>query len=161
MPQTIPDIKLTVRNLLRNNWSASSLPKSVLDDDIHTGWYDNGKGAPQVSVTNDEQSPFGGGETGYSAIDGGGDGGVQTRSGTVLVTAWAGSDADYDANGAEELQASEMASEIERIIGQNQRPGALISLAVGGRTRLVDQDSAPVEHAVQFQLQFTWTKTPR
>jgi hypothetical protein len=161
MPETIPDIKLTVRDLIRNSWNASGLPTAVTDDDIHTGWYDAGKGAPQISVTNDEESPFGGGETGYSGIDAGGGGGVQSRSGTVLVTAWAGSAEDYDATGADELQAAEMAAELERIVGRNQSPGALISLAVGSRTRLVDQDASPVEHAIQFQFRFTWRKTPR
>jgi hypothetical protein len=160
MPATIDDIKLTVRDLLQTAWGAT-LPAAVETDDIHTGWHDAGKGDPQVSVTNDEESPFGGGETGYSAIDGGGAGGIQTRSGTVLVTAWAGSRDDYDNRGEEQLQAQGMANEIERIVGQNQSPGALRSLAVGSRTKIVDDDESPPEHAVQFQLQFTWIKTPQ
>ncbi|NHX41386.1 MULTISPECIES: hypothetical protein [Haloarcula] len=161
MPQTIPDVKLTVRDLIQNTLDSTSFPVGLDSDDIHTGWYDNGKSAPQISVTNDEESPFGGGETGFSAIDGSGQGGIQTRSGTVLVTAWAGSRDDYEDRGLEQLQAEEMADEIERIVGQNQSPGSLRSLAVDSRTRLVDQDASPSEHSVQFELRFTWIKTPR
>jgi hypothetical protein len=161
MPETISDVKLTVRNLLRADWEDTGLPVGLSDDDIHTGWYDDGKGFPQVSVTNDEDGPFGGGETGFSAIAGDGSGGVQTRSGSVLVTAWAGSRADYDNRGEEQLQAQKMADEVERIVGRNQSPGSLATLAVNRRTKLVDQDESPVEHYVQFELRYTWRKTPR
>jgi hypothetical protein len=161
MPQTITDVKLTIRDLIQDAWSAPTLPVAVESDDIHTGWFDSGKGFPQISVTNDEESPFGGGETGYSAIDGGGDGGIQTRSGTVLVTAWAGSRSDYENRGEEQLQAELMADELERIVSQNQSPGSLRSLAIGSRTRRVDQDAEPAEHAVQFAFRYTWLKTPR
>lgn len=160
MPATINDVKLTVRDVIRSTIDDSSFPTGLDTDDIHTGWYDNGKSAPQISVTNDEQSPFGGGETGFSAIDGGGAGGIQTRSGTVLVTTWAGSRDDYDANGLEQLQAESMASEIERIVGANQSPGSLRSLSIDSRTRIVDDDASPSEHSVQFELRFTWIKTP-
>jgi hypothetical protein len=160
MPQTIADVRLTVRDLLRDNWSVSGLPESVSDADIHTGWFDGGKGFPQVSVSNTESSPVAGGATGYNAIDGGGEGGVQTRSGTVLVTAWGGSRDEYDNRGEEQLQTDEMADEIGRIVSQNQAPGELNSLSVGARNTLVDDDATPTEHAVQFQLVYTWTKTP-
>lgn len=160
MPQTIDDPKLTIRDTLRTNWSASGLPESISDSDIHTGWFDDGKGFPQVSVSNDEDGPFGGGQTGYGAIDGGGNGGIQLRSGTVLVTAWGGSRDDYDNRGEQLLQAEAMADEIESIVAENQSPGELHSLSVGQRQKIPDDDVTPVEHAVQLQLIFTWRKTP-
>lgn len=160
MPTTIDDIKLTVRNLLRAHWDNGSLPESLAEYDIHTGWFDDGKSFPQVSVTNNDDSPYGGGETGYSGIAGDGSGGVQTRSGVVLVTAWAGSRDDYDARGEEELQASEMASNVEEIVGGNQSPGSLRTLSVGRRRKLTDTDETPVEHYVQFEIRYTWMKTP-
>lgn len=160
MPTTIQDIKLTVRNLLRTSWDNSTLPVALDDVDIHTGWYDDGKGFPQVSVSNDEEGASNGGETGYSAIAADGSGGIQSRSGTVLVTVWGGSRDDYDSRGLEELQTETMADVVEEIVGANQSPGNLTSLAVGQRTKLVDDDADPVEHAVQFQLRYTWTKTP-
>jgi hypothetical protein len=160
MPTSIQDVRLTIRNLLRSNWNNSSLPVGVSDDDIHTGWYDDGKGFPQISVTNTDGGAVGGGRTGYSAIDASGAGGIQLRSGTVLVTAWAGSRDDYDSRGLEELQAEEMATVIEEIIGSNQSPGQLDSLSVDRRRKLVDSDANPVEHYVQFDVRFTWRKTP-
>jgi hypothetical protein len=161
MVRRIRDIKLTVRDLLRDNWDNSQLPVALDESDIHTGWFDDGKGYPQVSISNEEGGPKGGGETGYVGIDGSGEGGTQLRSGYVLVTAWAGSRADYENRGEDELQADEMAWVIEDAINDNQAPGDLTSLAVGNRTALVDDDETPVEHAVQFQVQFTWHKTPR
>lgn len=160
MPVTVEDIKLTVRDLLRNNWDDTGLPEPLSGSDIHTGWYDDGKGFPQVSVGNREESSTSGGTTGFSGIAGDGSGGIQTRTGTVLVTAWVGSRDDYDARGEEELQAQEMATEIGRIVGGNQAPGSFTSLSVGPRTDLVDTDENPTEHAVQFRIRFTWQKTP-
>jgi hypothetical protein len=160
MPTSIQDVRLTIRNLLRSNWNNSTLPVDLSADDIHTGWYDDGKGFPQVSVTDTDEGSVGGGRTGYSSIDGGGAGGVQLRSGTALVTAWAGSRDDYDARGADELQADEMATVIEEIIGSNQSPGELDALSIDRRRKLVDSDSNPVEHYVQFDVRFVWRKTP-
>jgi len=160
MPQTIDDPKLTIRDTVRDNWSASGLPESISDSDIHTGWFDDGKGFPQVSVSNEEDSPFNGGETGYGAIDGGGKGGIQLRSGTVLVTAWGGSRDDYANRGEEQLQAQGMADEIESIVAENQAPGDFHSLSVGQREKIVDDEVTPTEHGVQLQLIFTWRKTP-
>jgi hypothetical protein len=160
MPTSIQDVRLTIRNLLRNQWNNSNVPVELSESDIHTGWYDDGKGFPQVSVTDTDDGAVGGGWTGYSAIDSGGNGGVQLRSGTVLVTAWAGSRDDYDARGEEELQADAMASLIEEIVGSNRAPGQLHSLAVDRRRKLVDTDANPVEHYVQLTLRFTWRTTP-
>ncbi|ELZ00765.1 hypothetical protein [Natrialba asiatica] len=160
MPETIQDIKLQVRDILRDGWDNSDLPVSLVDRDIHTGWFDDGKGFPQVGVTNTNEGPFGGGQSGFSAITGDGSGGIQTRSGSVMVTAFAGSRDDYDSVGLEEYQADQMAQEIECIIGQNQSPDSLEVLSVGQKSELIDTDATPTEHSVQFLIQYAWKKTP-
>ena len=123
-----------------------------------TNWRSSGRRGSRSRST--RRPPVAGGATGYNAIDGGGEGGIQTSSGTVLVTAWAGSRDEYDNRGEEQLQADEMADEIDQIVSENQAPGELNSLYVGTRNTLVDDDATPTEHAVQFQLVYTWTKTP-
>lgn len=159
MPVTIDDIKLLVRDLLREKWDNTNMVKSLETDDIHTGWYDDGKDFPQVSVTSDEEGPLNGGDTGVTAIKGDGSGYVQHRNGTVLVDCWAGSRADYDNRGEEQLQLKEMMNEIEGIIFANiQALDGVDSIAITNRTKLVDEGADPSEHRCQFELTYNWTK---
>lgn len=160
MPETISDPKLTVRDTLRDLWDNGVVHESLGNRDIHTGWYDDGKGFPQVAVSNRDENVAGGGQTGFSAIAGDGAGGVQSRTGTVLVTAFAGSREDYDITRGQRLQAEQMGNEVSRVLGHNQSPSEYLTLAVGPRTDLVDDDASPTEYAVQFQVRYTWTKEP-
>lgn len=160
MPQTVSDPKLLIQNLLRNNWDNTSLPVALDSTDIHTGWYDNGKSFPQIAVSNRTENVSGGGVSGFSAIAGDGSGGVQKRTGTVLVTCFAGSREEYDSAGVEQLQAEEMSTEVSTILGANQSPGEYLTLSVGPREDLIDTDSSPTEYAVQFQIRYAWTKQP-
>lgn len=160
MPETIADPKLAIRDVLRELWDNGTVHTELGNRDIHTGWFDDGKGFPQVSVSNRDENVAGGGQTGFTGIAGDGAGGVQNRTGTVLVTAFAGSREDYDTNQGQRLQAEQMGDEISRVIGHNQSPGDYLSLAVGSRTDLIDDDASPTEYAVQFQIRYTWTKEP-
>lgn len=159
MVQQITDIRLLVRDVLREQWDNSELVTPLTDDDIHTGWYDDGKGYPQVTVTNPEEGVLDGGDTGVTGINGSGDGYVQHRNGTVLVNCWAGSRADYDAEGEAQLQSEEMANVVDGIIFDNIHAlSGVDSITVTNRTRLVDTDENPSEYRVQLELTFNWTK---
>jgi len=159
MVRQIDDIRLLVRNLLRTEWDNSSLVISLSDTDIHTGWYDDGKGYPQVTVTNPEEGILAGGESGVTGIKGSGDGYVQHRNGTVLVNCWAGSRADYDAAGEVELQAQAMGDEVDDILYENIHAlSGVDSITVTSRSRIVDTDEEPSEYRVQLELTFNWTK---
>lgn len=159
MPTYIEDIKLLVRDLLRQNWDNTNMVKDVADADIHTGWWDDGKGFPQVTVTSDEESPLNGGETGITALKGDGSGYIQHRNGTVLVDLWVGSRADYDNRGEEQVQLQEMMDEVERIVYDNlQNLTDVDSIAISTRTKLVDEGADPTEHRCQFELTYNWTK---
>lgn len=160
MPETISDPKLTVRDLLRDAWDNGAVHTTLDESDIHTGWFDDGKGFPQVAVSNRNENVAGGGRTGFTAIAGDGAGGVQSRTGTVLVTAFAGSRADYEARGLAQQQAEQMADEVSRIVGTNQSPDQYLSLSVGPREDLVDTDANPTEFGVQYQVRYAWTKEP-
>lgn len=159
MPVVITDIKLLVRDLIRNNWDNTNLPTSVENDDIHTGWWDDDKAFPQVTVTSDEEGPLNGGDTGVTALKGAGNGYVQHRNGTVLVDCWAGSRADYDNYGEEQVQLQEMMDEVERIVFNNLLALSEVdSIAITNRTKLVDENADPTEHRCQFELTYNWTK---
>lgn len=160
MPETIQDPKLVVRDLLRDGWRNTAVPTDVGMTDIHTGWYDGNKGFPQVAVSNRNESVAGGGQTGFNAIAGDGAGGVQDRTGTILVTVFAGSRDDYDDVGAEQLQAEMVGDEVSRVIGHHQSPDEYLALSVGPREDLVDNEAAPTEYAVQFQIRYVWQKEP-
>ncbi len=160
MPQTVTDPKLVVRDLLRDSWDNDDVPVELDDPDIHTGWYDDARGFPQIGVSNRDERTLGGGDTGFSAIAGDGSGPIQDRTGTVLVTAFAGSREEYEQRGLERLQAEDMGDQISRIIGANPSPDEYLSLAVGPRQDLVDTDSNPTEHGVQFSVRYVWKKEP-
>lgn len=159
MPATVADIKLLVRDLLRQNWSNANTVEPLDDSDIHTGWWDANKDFPQVTVTSEEESPLNGGETGVTALKGDGTGYVQHRNGTVLVDCWAGSRADYDNAGEEQVQLQAMMDEVETIVFDNlQSLQDIDSIAIQNRTKLVDDEEEPTEHRTQFELTYNWTK---
>ncbi|AUX08914.1 hypothetical protein AArcSl_1283 [Halalkaliarchaeum desulfuricum] len=160
MPETIQDPKLVVRDILRDEWDNDAVPTELEERDIHTGWFDDGKGFPQIAVSNRNEDLSTVTDTGFTAIAGDGSGGVQDRTGTVLVTAFAGSRDEYDSRGIERLQAEDMGNEISRIIGRNQSPGEYLALAVGPREDLVDDEVSPTEYAVQFRIRYLWKKEP-
>lgn len=159
MPVTIKDIKLLVRDLLRDNWDNTQSVEPVTSDDIHTGWWDATKADPQVTVTSDEEGPLYGGETGVTGIKGNDTGYVQHRNGTVLVDCWAGSEDDYDSRGEEQVQLQAMMDEVETIVFNNlQSLDGVDSVTITNRTKLVDEDADPSEHRCQFELTYNWTK---
>lgn len=160
MPQTVDDPKLVIRDILRNGWDNTEIPTDLADTDIHTGWYDDGRGFPQVGVSNRSERALNGGETGFSAIAGDGSGAIQDRTGVVLVTAFAGSREAYSQRGVERLQAEQMGDQISAIIGRNQTPDEYLMLSVGPRDDLVDTDASPTEYAVQFSIRYIWKKEP-
>ena len=157
MPTTIADIKLLVRDLLRNEYDDTNHPKPVKDSDIHTGWWDDGKAFPQITITADEEGVLQGGDTGVTGISA--NGYVQHRNGTVLVDCWAGSSENYESVGLEQVQLKEMMDQIEEIIFNNLLNLQYIdSIAITNRTKLIDEEADPTEHRCQFELTYNWTK---
>lgn len=161
MAQYITDSALLIRDTLRNNWDNTGLPGSLSDSDIHTGWYDERKGFPQISVTRSDEGVVGGGEAGFTGIKGDGSGLTQLRSGVVLVDVWAGSRDDYDANGREKVQLEQMAETVEKILHQQAAAvPELDSVAVTSRTNITETDTTPAEHRVELEVTYVWQKTP-
>lgn len=91
MSTNVPDApEVVVKNLIRDNW----YPSYTLDvtPDVHHGWVNDENDHPEITVSNPDESPIDGGDTGYSGIAGGGGGPTQTLAGTVEVNVWADRD---------------------------------------------------------------------
>jgi len=72
-------------HLLRDNWDASNT--LGVTPDISFGWFRDEADQPQAAVGQPEESPLGGGETGYSHISPDGRPG-QTLAGTIDIHVW-------------------------------------------------------------------------
>lgn len=98
MPQPPPE--LDIQAVLRTHWEDDAT--GLADPPgIHTGKYTRGDVAvPAVTITDGSEGPIGGGETGYTALDGAGRGGVQRIGGALTVDCVAGSYDDLRGAGA-------------------------------------------------------------
>lgn len=136
MPTSLPKHPaLIIRDLLVNNWdpsNTSSYDPSITDPTdsnflaISRGWYTVGGGHdPYVGLTNFGEGVLGGGQTGFSSMQGDGSGVGQVRDGTGLITVFAEADADYNGERAADI-VDQIRTEIERI--------ALEDVPFGGTT---------------------------
>jgi hypothetical protein len=82
----IEDPEKTVLDLLVKGWNASNTFE--LQPTLSFGWYDEDS-LPQVTLSQPEENPTGGGDAPFSGIDPGGGGPTQTIAGVVPVHAWA------------------------------------------------------------------------
>jgi hypothetical protein len=80
----LDDPQVVIKNYLRDAWTASDV--LGVTPDIHTGWLDDEGTNPELTVTNPDENPV---ATPFDAIDPSGAGPVQSRVGTVMVSAWA------------------------------------------------------------------------
>lgn len=155
----IKDVKLIVRDALRDNWDNERIPVELTTTDIHTGWYDGDKSYPQITVTRADEKVVNGGITGFTGIAGDGTGGTQQRTGTVLVDVWAGSADDYETRGLEELQAEKMTRLVEQVL-HDYTLDSLSSIIVTSRTNFTDAEEVPASHRVQLEVTYVWQKKP-
>lgn len=79
--------KQLVRDLLRDGMQASN--SFGLKPTIKYGWFDDDPNTPHVYVREGDENTFGGGETGYAAMDGAGGSPHREVSGTVELHAFA------------------------------------------------------------------------
>lgn len=153
----ITDPKVTVRNLVKNNWNAANT-QSVTPT-FSTGWYDKKKKLPILTVTTPRQFVR------HRGTDGSGNGVVQIRSGSVLADAWvdrgvvAGGSAVGTA-GAKNL-AYQMFQEVDRIVTANQNSVSdFLHIEVGTSTELVETEESPAVYRRQAQIRYWWIKQP-
>ena len=86
------DPKVKIWQLIDNEWWEPETDYAGTPD-VHTGWYDNNSGTPQITVTNNEEFVIGGGNTGHTAISHENNL-SQLRRGEMLVNCWSGTRED-------------------------------------------------------------------
>lgn len=147
------DPTLIVRDILLNNWdttnTAYGTDLSTTDPPrIHTGWYDFGRGGPQVTVTNPDSFVVGGGETGYSGGTGAGEP-VQVRAGTLLVNGWSGTREELKGTASDgsdvnpKQMAFELGKEVWRITKNHASGTAELETVGPDNVRGLVEDEAP------------------
>lgn len=119
-PALDPDVyrdapEVVVKELLRTRWRV----ETALDPAIHHGWVRPGFDEPEVTVSEPEESPVRGGNTGFSGTAGDGSGPTKDMNGTVRVNTWADR-SRVESNPKQVVYV--MSREIERIIDSHATP---------------------------------------
>lgn len=103
------DVKSDLVAFLREHFDDTAVPvafdagdpaQPATEGDVRFADYDGANDYPQVAIASEDPTIAGGGETGYSAMDAGGGGGVQDVITSVQVDCWGGPD-DSQAYNAE------------------------------------------------------------
>lgn len=139
MPADAPEV--VVRAILTDEWN----PANTLDitPNVHMGWLDPSGNQPEVTVSNPEESPVLGADTGFRGIAPDGSP-TKDIGGTVMVNVWASRDRT-DANPRQLVHL--MKEEVRRIIDEvhHDAPTSddLIYLSFDGGQRRVEQEDDP------------------
>lgn len=157
-------------DLLSSNWEKANT--SIPDDpEFSTGWPDRASTYPVVSITNPDDAPIDGGDTGWTYMTGAGSVG-QLRGGGVLVNGWAGTYDDLASAGPNGGQVSpkqlawDFAKEIKRILrpygGGTTNPETgdpeLNSLAPGPARKFVDTgDDGQMDAVYRYEVRVLYT----
>lgn len=132
-------------DILQVEWEESNT--FGLTPDITFGWFDDDKDIPQLTIGQPEESPTGGGETGFSGL--GVDGPTQRIVGTIDTDAWCRPGDLKQASTRNPRQYnSAVADEVQRILEDyndkptNPRTGEqpVNFLSYGGRTPVPEPD---------------------
>lgn len=115
MPTPAIDPLVSVKNLLKSNWTPANVVGNTTPD-IHTGWYNPKSIAAQLTVGSKSESFDG--ASGYNAIEGGGGGPVQIVSGVMFANCWAYRDEGAAGPNPKQL-VYDIAEEMRRIVLAN------------------------------------------
>lgn len=137
------DPKLSIRNLIKNNWDASNT--SDIIPTVSTGWFDTKNKTPQITVTNPTEVVFGGGPSGYTGM---GSTPSQYWDGSVNVDLWVTRE---DAGIKDAVNPKkflfQMKKEVKRIIkAKYQDISDLQFIVWRGGNEMVDTSMSPVAY---------------
>lgn len=167
--------EVIIKNLIRDAWTAANLDPA-LTPHIHHGWLESEQdGYYEVTVSNPDESPINGGDTGYSGVDPTGAGPTQRIGGTVNVNVWAqrgrtGEDGVTEGNPRK--VAYMMKAEVERILHEVGFDGVVPDGAGGqvetdlnfiapqGATRLVEPDEEPTMYRYEVLAGYGYSRRP-
>ena len=154
--------EVVVRNVLRSEWPARAANTEGVVPDVHHGWVNDGHDAPEVTISNPDESPIDGGDTGYRGFDPVTGKPTQGIAGTVDVNVWA---SRSRLDGVNPRKYAYLCKEvIRRIITENaDAPTSedIHRLAYLGARRFVDDEGDEVTFRYQTTIGYGYNVHPR
>ena len=115
MPVPTIDPKISIKDLVKDNWVAGNVVGTTTPD-FHTGWWNPAKIFAQLTFTGKNEAFEG--QTGYNAIKPDGSGPVQIANGVLFLNAWAYRDEGAGGPNPKKL-VYDVAEEVRRIVLAN------------------------------------------
>lgn len=171
MSDSAPVPELEIQKVLRSNWDPAATVYGK-QPTIDTGDYRSSDATvPVISITGGNEGPIQGSpSSGYSAMDGGGAGGIQQISGAVTVDCVAGSYDDLAGAGpnGEDLHPKrlrwEMYSHATQLLVDHQHNTALMSISPGDgdkiETAQEEEDGVTYTFSIQFRARYLYERRP-
>lgn len=146
----LADPKLTIRDLLKDNWNAANT--SGVTPDVHTGHWNQEANNPQVTVTDPTE------DIDLRGTDPSGAGLVRWMLGGVLVGCWS----TRDASSVNPKQLTvEMSEEVDRIVTANRFGNTdLAWLEWRGREEFVDSRAEPTLYRYDCEVAYQLERRP-
>lgn len=162
----MPDVKADLVDFLRDNVdpSAVSVPWTNADDVVFAD-YDGDRDYPQAAVVSRDPVVTGGGQTGATGIDPGGDGPIQDVVYLVQVDCWGGPEDDpvYSGSGTHpDIVAVELAEVVAETcrVGSDGAPAGYEWIMADPPTEADDVEEDPTHHREIVQVRMKVTYTP-
>lgn len=149
---------MEIQAVLRRNWQDSATVYGATPT-IDTGEYRRGdESLPAIVITGGEEGPISGPDTGYSAIDGDGGGGMQRMNGGLTVECVAGTYDDLEDAGpsGESLNPKELRwelySHMAQLLVDHQEATALKNISPGEATRIAEGHGSGDDEVIEFRI---------
>lgn len=163
--------ELIIQSILRQHWDVSETSLTA-PPTINTGEYRRGDmPVPAITITGGDEGPIAGVQTGYSAMDGAGGGGIQRLSGAVTVDCVAGSYDDLVRAGPSNTALNpkqirwELYQHAAQLMVDHQQDTQLDTIAPGESNKIEaahgSGDNVTYEFSVQFRARYAYERRPR
>lgn len=165
-----PAPELEIQAVLRTQWQDGATAYGDAPE-IKTGEYRRGDTpVPVIAISGGEEGPISGPETGYSAIDGAGGGGMQRMNGGLSLDCVAGTYDDLAGAGpnGEDLNPKQVRwqlySHAAQLVVDNQEATALKNVSPGEATRIREShgegDEVSMEFRIRFRVMYNYDRRP-
>lgn len=162
----MPDVKADLLSFLRSNFDDTQVSVSWTNsDDIVHADYDGARDYPQAAIVSRDPITPGGGATGATGIDPGGNGPIQDVVYLVQVDCWGGPEDETIYQNADvhpDEVAVEIAEEVAAIcrVGTDGAPSGYEWLMADPPQEADDTEEDPTHHREIVQVRLKYTYTP-
>ena len=163
------DAKLEIKSILINNWDSTATSYGQVPP-IRSGWFERETNHPAIAVTSKDEGPTGG-DTGFYAMSGAGNGGVQKISGTVTIDCVAGTANELRGAGpnGEDLNPKQLREEMHQHAAQilvNQQTNTDLLFVSPGESQEIEEqtsssDPGDVLYRTQLRAKYQYERRPQ